>query len=435
MDKWKSTTKMTILAILCTLVASILVYQLNVPNPVIVLVILMIFFETLAGWGPGAASGIIITFYALFYFSTYHRFQHYTETAGYKCIVVMISLLIIYIMVGKLKQYADRIYRHMMDMNHSLLEVNEELENISNRDALTGIYNRRGGEKMLVRYIEGKDGRPKGLNSAPKKQAILAVLDVDNFKHFNDVYGHAVGDRVLAHVVKEMKDTFPKDTELIRHGGDEFLILIKNENRRQMEALLKAFAGCNFQFDYHGETVSFHISCGYALYPEQAVTVAELFAKADDALYFVKLNGKRRAVCYDDSMNQDTRSQFRFSLMDIFAGLPVSIIIYRADETEKILLATQSAVELFGCQNWQDFLDYTGGTFRQLVHPDDIERVEQSIAKQIVSNDKQMDSVEYRIIAKNNIIKKIHDIGRMVTHPQLGKLFYVVLYDKESLEI
>lgn len=438
MNQQKSVLKVTLLSILCTLLTIYLVYRLQIPNPVIVLIIPMILFETIGGLIPGAASGMLIIVYALFYFSTYHRFQHYTEVASYKCFVVAMSLLAIYLLVGKLKQYTDQINQRMARMNRELQKTNEVLENASDHDPLTGIYNRRGGNKMLVRCIEWIGTRPEDFEkpqARKRKPAILAILDVDNFKQINDAYGHAAGDLTLQYLVKSMQETFPQDSIFIRHGGDEFQMLLQSPQLEQMEKLLQEFAEREFRFPYQDDLVSFHISCGYALYPEQATTVEDLYLQADTALYFVKMNGKHKAALYDKSMDLDARTQFHFSLMDVFAGLPVAVIIYQADEAEQILLATQSAVELFGCQSWQEFMQYTGGSFRNLVHPDDVERVEQSIAQQVATNAQQLDSVEYRIITKDHKTKKIHDIGRMTYHPRLGNLFYVVLYDKDTLSL
>lgn len=428
----KRKTMMTTTAALCTLAASVLVYQIQIPNPVILLVSLMIFFTAAFSRLAGAVSAMVIAFYAIFFFSTGHGFLHFTSEAAYKCTVVVLSLFIIHIMVSKLKQHANEAYQQV-------LRVNQELESASDHDALTGIYNRRGGDKALARYIEGNGNQQKRLvhpfQRKKEHKAVLAAIDVDNFKHFNDVYGHAVGDEVLRYLVREMQATFPADSEFIRHGGDEFMLLLQDADRAAMIRLLRQFATRTFEFTCHGERLSFCISCGYALYTEQASTVAELCSQADTALYYVKMNGKNHAAMFDEAMDKNMRTQLGFSLLNIFEGLPVAIIIYRADPTEEILLATQSAIELFGCKTLHEFMQYTGGCFHNLVHPDDVKDVKKSILAQIAKNPSLVDSVEYRIRTKDGKIRYIHDLGRMVQDPQLGAIFYVVLYDKDDFAI
>lgn len=77
-------------------------------------------------------------------------------------------------------------------------------------------------------------------------------------------------------------------------------------------------------------------------------------------------------------------------------------------------------------------MSYTGGTFRNMVHPDDVEEVEESIAQQIQENSHQLDYVTYRIITKTGKIRQVYDIGRRVHNPYYGDIFYVVLYEKQE---
>ena len=283
----KKTAKTSILAAFCTLAAIFFVYELSIPNPVILLVVLMIFFTAVFSRLAGAISGTMIIIYALFYFSSYHRFQVYTHESSYKCLIIIISLALIYLLVSRLRQYADKACQELQKMNRELQKENRDLEKTSDYDMLTGIYNRRGGHKALMRFLKTK---------AVAKTALFALMDIDNFKHFNDVYGHAVGDLVLQHLAREMKISFPADSECIRHGGDEFLLLLKNPQLQDLEARLNQFAAQKFHFLYQGNVLSYTISCGYVHYPAQGTALKELFTKADTALYTAKMNGKNKAA-------------------------------------------------------------------------------------------------------------------------------------------
>lgn len=259
------------------------------------LVVLIIFFTATFGRLAGAVStGILIT-YTIFYFSfLFQHLQIHAIDVSRACFVAIASQLIIYLLVSKLRQSADNAYKQVEKLNQNLQEENKDLEKMSDYDTLTGIYNRHGGYKAIEHFFEKKDAN---------HTVIFTFLDIDNFKHFNDNYGHAVGDLVLQHLAKEMKKAFPRESAFIRFGGDEIMILLRDSYRQDMESRLKQFASQKFQLSYQGITLTYGISCGYALYPAQGTTKEELFLKADTALYFVKMHGKSRAALYNASMN------------------------------------------------------------------------------------------------------------------------------------
>mgnify|MGYP000827822418 CR=1 FL=1 len=92
----------------------------------------------------------------------------------------------------------------------------EIYKGLSDTDALTGLFNRRAFQaavdETLLKRIAG----------------VFIFIDVDNFKDYNDKYGHANGDLCLKHFAAAMKKCFPKDSILGRYGGDEFVVYIKN---------------------------------------------------------------------------------------------------------------------------------------------------------------------------------------------------------------
>ena len=79
-------------------------------------------------------------------------------------------------------------------------------------------------------------------------------------------------------------------------------------------------------------------------------------------------------------------------------------------------------------------MTFTKRSFRYLVHPEDIDRVEKYIEQQIAESDENIDVVDYRIITKKGNIKDIHDFGRLIENDQFGPVFYVVLFEKEMLD-
>lgn len=289
-------------------------------------------------------------------------------------------------------------------------------------DSLTGLLNRAGLERRVDSYIG---------NHADSHSALLMV-DIDNFKRFNDMFGHANGDKVLITLGEELRMVFGHSAYISRNGGDEFLLFVRGCKDRHLVALIQEFVGKEHAVEINGKTYPYTVSLGYSTYPDQAASFSRLYRYADTALYAVKLRGKGTFLRYKQEMETDERSQLGFSLEDLAKGLPGAILIYKADKTEQILFANDELIRIFGCDDLEDFLDLVKGSFRTLVHPDDVERVEASIQNQIEQEDLDRDFVEYRIITKQGEVKEIFDAGKLVHSAYFGDVFYVFLYDKEE---
>lgn len=113
----------------------------------------------------------------------------------------------------------------------------------------------------------------------------------------------------------------------------------------------------------------------------------------------------------------------------ITMGMPGGFFIYHADGDEELIYANDALVQMYGCNTLEEFKEYTGYQFHGLLHPDDVERVENSIARQIAVNENNLDYVEYRIIRKDGSIRWIEDYGHFVHTDTYGDVFYVFLED------
>lgn len=426
MDKKHSFVRALLFAVISavvTLLVSYIVYRLDVPNPVIVLVIFMIVLTARFGNISGAVSAVCIVFYALFFFSDGHDFTTFNAENAYKCMVVVFSLSAIYIAVAVLKSRHDRAYSRLLELNRKLKEQNNQLEDESDRDALTGIYNRRGGYRRVAVCLQGTDSA---------FQAVFAAMDIDNFKQINDVYGHAAGDEAIKMLVVRMQEAFGQYSILIRNGGDEFQAFLYGDDFSAMEQRIASFSAETFHVNTQGQEFDFHISCGYVFYPSQADSLSDLSRKADVALYDVKMGGKHKALPYTWTTATKRSEKLTLTVAGLSNYLPVAFMIYRADETEEILIASASLLRVCECSSFSEFVSYTGGSFRGFVHPDDVDRVEESIEEQIAKNARNLDKVDYRIRTKNGNIIRIRDLGRLIHDPGLGDLFYVALYDRDA---
>ena len=152
----------------------------------------------------------------------------------------------------------------------SLKAKTDKLENAVRLDSFTGLYNKKYSLELIR----------KGLNKNPKQNQALLLLDIDNFKFFNDTYGHSAGDNIIQLVAGELKQCFRKTEVIGRFGGDEFVVFIPHVPSRQwlfhkLQALVRLEDG----------PWSCTNSIGIALCPQDGVDFDLLFEKADNALY------------------------------------------------------------------------------------------------------------------------------------------------------
>ena len=116
-------------------------------------------------------------------------------------------------------------------------------------------------------------------------------------------------------------------------------------------------------------------------------------------------------------------------IVDFMGEMPGGFLIYRADGGEEIIYANQGLLRIFRCESLEEFLAMTGGSFRGMVHPEDLDGVEASIRRQIREKQRDLDYVEYRVIRRDGVVRWIEDYGHFVHSPLVGDIFYVFLAD------
>ena len=121
------------------------------------------------------------------------------------------------------------------------------------------------------------------------------------------------------------------------------------------------------------------------------------------------------------------REEYYETLMGgvIPTGLPGGFFIYEAGGDEKVLFAETNIVKLFGCDTYEEFLEFIGGTFKGMIHPDDLLKIENQIEAQTIYAEKRHDYVRYRIVTKQGEIRYVEDFGHLL-HGANGKSFYYV---------
>lgn len=299
-----------------------------------------------------------------------------------------------------------------------------ELKELANKDGLTKLYNRYGFDEMAEKMI----------SKNPKEHCVAVLLDVDDFKLINDMYGHAYGDKALISLAAIMRKFFPSSALLGRNGGDEFCILLPNCTMEEVKESLIEFTKTPKTFSYKGQTYSFCISLGYAEYPNNAIERSQLMRCADTALYEVKLHGKNGCIAYQEGFQSGVRKQLGFVLNDISENLPGAFMIYRADkEDDEIFYANKEFLDLAGYENLDALFKGTKKSFRNLICEDQQKAVETSIWNQIESGNMD-DYIHYQLRRQDGTYIPVLDQGRIVESERFGRVFYVLFMDWQAMQ-
>ncbi len=175
-----------------------------------------------------------------------------------------------------------------------LLKTNlEEVSLQVSLDGLTGIANRKSFDETLKTHIRDSKDNSKSL--------CMLMIDVDNFKKFNDNYGHLLGDQVLRIVAQCMKEAVKGKDFVARFGGEEFAVLLPETPLRGAEIVAelirKTIAGRELKRKDTGESYgSVTVSIGVSLLRPRYDAPDDLIERADKALYLSKKNGRNRVT-------------------------------------------------------------------------------------------------------------------------------------------
>ena len=129
----------------------------------------------------------------------------------------------------------------------------------------------------------------------------------------------------------------------------------------------------------------------------------------------------------DESISANMKTAIE--MINFMDEMPGGFLIYYAEREEKIIYANKALLRLFQCTSFREFQELTGNSFRGIVHPEDLDRVEMSIWEQIAASQYDFDYVEYRIIRKDGSIGWVEDYGHFVKSDSAGGIFYVFIGD------
>ena len=206
---------------------------------------------------------------------------------------------------GEIRWLNNRISHHpqlhfFIGITHDITDSKSSkdlVEFLAYHDPLTQLPNRIYLKEAIEKMIERS--RTIDLHFA------LLFLDLDNFKYINDSMGHEVGDSILVQIAKRMQKAVSSKAEIIRFGGDEFIVLLNDvQDNADIElcgkTLLRSFKE---PFLIHEEQFFLSASIGIALYPEHALSPSDLIKHSDTAMYAAKRSGKNQYRFYQPEMD------------------------------------------------------------------------------------------------------------------------------------
>ncbi len=284
------------------------------------------------------------------------------------------------------------------------------LEKISYIDSLTGARNRTAyytDIPILERtFLEGPVG--------------IIFTDVNGLKTRNDTEGHREGDLLILKIADIIKSIF-SEKYIYRIGGDEFVIfdfnVTEEEFNQKVEKLKSSW------------TDKYSAAVGAKWIP-YTTCLEKNILDADKAMYLDKSRYYKGLI--KDRRRPTGVAEKEIPLIDyLIEKLPGGFFTYKADENEQLVSFNQELVSMFGCSSGEEFRMLTKNSFKGMIHPDDLERVERKIRNQINGSD-DTDYVEYRIVCKDGSEKIVMDFGRFVSTPMYGDMYYVFIVEKHQ---
>ena len=184
----------------------------------------------------------------------------------------------------------------LADINEKLEIANSELEKLSIRDSLTGLYNRRYFDIIMDEQLN--------LSKRSKVEFSLIMMDIDNFKNINDGYGHVAGDYLLEDIGEIIANSLPRNTDSVaRYGGDEFAVVLYNTGEKGAlivaERIRQEVEKVRIRKEFVSNDMGVTISMGLvSLIPDQKITSKMVIKAADRGLYSAKNRGKNQ-ICIE----------------------------------------------------------------------------------------------------------------------------------------
>ncbi|WP_394792096.1 GGDEF domain-containing protein [Rhodoferax sp.] len=203
----------------------------------------------------------------------------------------------------------DTVYSaQTVDVIHGIVEVYRNYQSLldySERDALTGLFNRKTFDEQFSRHARNaaslapaSAGGERRESSSPTQW--LAVVDIDHFKQVNDRFGHVYGDEVLILVANLLRSSFRSNDRIFRFGGEEFVVLLRSAELESARSIFERFRQNIEEYDFP-QVGRVTVSLGFTGTGHGAPV--EILGHADQALYYAKQHGRNQVCYYEELMS------------------------------------------------------------------------------------------------------------------------------------
>ncbi len=182
-----------------------------------------------------------------------------------------------------------------------IVSLYEHVKLLSVTDELTSLYNRRYFFHKLREEIERA--------WRYSRQLSVLLIDIDNFKMYNDIYGHEQGDDILRSFSNRLRKIVRENDIVARLGGEEFVIIMPEANQKMASDLAERLRLDAIKYPFKNTNRKFTVSIGVAGFPSDAQDMNGLLRKADRALYAAKRKGKNKVCLYNGISRQKQTAQ------------------------------------------------------------------------------------------------------------------------------
>ncbi|MBN2605508.1 MAG: diguanylate cyclase [Bacilli bacterium] len=293
----------------------------------------------------------------------------------------------------------------------AIIENAKTIENIKKQsitDELTKLYNHRYFHETASRWIQEKKF----------ELFSVAMIDIDQFKIYNDLYGHAAGDVALKRIADLIAINTHSNDLLVRYGGEEFVIFYPNtSNEIAYRSIEKIRQVVEDEFLLSKEIKEFlTVSCGIATFPDHGYTLEDIISKAEQAMYIGKQSGRNKAIrfemkdsknrIYDDEVQEKIKDAYIYSIYALAATIDAKDHYTFGHSNNVSVLAAALAEESKYSLSDIEIVKNAG-----LLH--DIGKVgipESVLSKPGVLNDDEMEVMRSHVVQSINIIKHIPNL-------------------------
>lgn len=292
-----------------------------------------------------------------------------------------------------------------------------KLEELVNKDGLTGVYNHRYFHDTLKEKV--------ALSEKHNKPISMIFVDIDYFKHYNDLNGHQMGDEVLRTIGKILEDNLRENDIAARYGGEEFAIILPDTNEDEAvviaDKIRKVIENTKFKGEENQPNGVLTASMGISVYPDKAKDDITLIKSADDALYRAKFFMKNRVETYT-SILDEINSEIDEKDIELVASIKTLISVINAKD--RYTYGHSERVVLY-CRLLADKLELSEEDKKTLIYSaymHDIGKI--NISKEILTKRMPLTNEEWEILKKHpedgieiiKPVKSLEDVIPIILH-------------------